>query len=216
MSTQEQKCHLGLTPHFDEPKKEVHESDQTRVWAFSTSAHDINDRSFSPTMYLGYFEEACIGNVVTHLAFSHKVPLKSVQTFHHSPKLLYCVIGHMHYSITRTDSSRLVPNTQLVSQDQLRVDYGAPVSEPEELEEPLQVLLRMSANPSDGYDVYKITNPDWLNFLASTRFELLDEDTTTIWQDQETDDLWVLCAPELLPSGERLVEMQTMEVPTQA
>lgn len=209
MSTQEQKCHLGLTPHFDEPKKEVHESDQTRVWVFSTSAHDINDRSFSPTTYLGCFEETCIGNVVTHLAFSHRVPLKSVQTFHHSPELLYCVIEHMHYSITRTDSNRLVPNTQLIAEDQLRVDYGMTTTEDDSQEEPktdreLRVLIRFPVNIQDGYDMYKITDMKWIDFLNSTRYECLNEDDDIVYEDSETHELWVCFDPEHLLDGDFL------------
>lgn len=72
-----------------------------------------------------------------------------------------------------------------------------------------KVLLRFDGRP-DGvhdylsHDLYRLTNPDWLQFLSSSKYELLDDDPTMIWEDSESHETWVLFDPRLLQTGRHL------------
>ena len=72
-----------------------------------------------------------------------------------------------------------------------------------------KVLFRFDGRP-DGikdylsHDVYRITDPSWLDFLSSSKYELLDDDPTMIWEDSESHETWVLFDSRLVPKGEHL------------
>ncbi len=77
------------------------------------------------------------------------------------------------------------------------------------LEWATKVLFRFDGRP-DGikeylsHDCYRITDPKWLKFLESPKYELLDDDPTMIWEDSESHETWVLFDPEFLQTGEHL------------
>lgn len=80
-----------------------------------------------------------------------------------------------------------------------------------------KVLLRFDGRP-DGikeylsHDLYKLTNPEWLDFLSSPKYELLDDDPTMIWEDSESHETWVLFAPRLLQTGAHLNKTMNQSV----
>ncbi len=79
----------------------------------------------------------------------------------------------------------------------------------EQLERSSKVLFRFDGRPDGikdylGHDVYRITDPKWLKFLESSKYELLDDDPTMIWEDSETHETWVLFDPERLQDGSHL------------
>lgn len=79
----------------------------------------------------------------------------------------------------------------------------------EQLEWSSKVLFRFDGRPDGikdylGHDVYRITDPKWLKFLESSKYELLDDDPTMIWEDSESHETWVLFDPERLRDGSHL------------
>ncbi len=80
-----------------------------------------------------------------------------------------------------------------------------------------KVLLRFDGRPNGvndflSHDLYKLTNPDWLDFLDSPKYELLDDDPTMIWEDTETHETWVLFDSRLLRTGEHLNKTENQMV----
>ena len=80
-----------------------------------------------------------------------------------------------------------------------------------------KVLLRFDARP-DGvhdylsHDLFKLTKPEWIDFLGSSKYELLDDDPTMIWEDSETHETWVLFDPRFLKTGEHLNKTENQSV----
>ena len=70
-------------------------------------------------------------------------------------------------------------------------------------------LLRFDGRP-DGikdylsHDLFKLTKPEWLDFLNSAKYELLNDDPTMIWEDTESHETWVLFDPRFLQTGAHL------------
>ncbi len=67
-----------------------------------------------------------------------------------------------------------------------------------------KVLMRLDANTND-YELYKVLSIKDTDFLASYRYILLHAtNQTTLWQDVDSGDLWVLVCPHNLGSASHL------------